>query len=185
MSERVLPLHYSQSSILKTSCEQAFEFLDDFEQLGAHMKRSNWAMAGSHMEYEFDAGRGRAPGAYVRLTGSVLGRPLQIYEQVVEHDVPKFKSWITVGDQHMLILDAYRMGFSLDPVPQGARLEVFIDYARPTGVPGRLLGWLFGGLYARWCVRSMVATANRRFGGGAATKWWNTPSTSSPPAALL
>jgi hypothetical protein len=165
MSDRTLPLHYSQTSILKTSCERAFAFLDDFEQLGSHMMGGSWMMAGSGMRYEFDAARGRAPGARIRLTGSMLGLRLRIEEEVTEREVPRYKSWITTGAQHMLILDAYRMGFSLEPVDQGARLEIFIDYARPAGLAGRLLGWLLGGVYARWCVRSMVAAAVERFGG--------------------
>ena len=165
MSERVLPRHFAQSVILNTTCERAFEFLDDFEQLGAHMMNSSWMMAGSRMHYEFDGARGRAPGAHVRLLGSIAGIPLQIDEEVAEREVPQYKSWITVDAQRMLIMDAYRMGFSLEPADRGSRLEVFIDYALPERFPGRLLGWMLGGAYARWCVRSMLDTAGDRFGG--------------------
>jgi len=163
MSERVLPLHFSQSLILKTSCERAFEFLDDFQQLGAHMMSSSWMMAGSHMRYEFDSMLGHGVGARVWLKGSILGIPLRIDEQVVESDVPIFKSWVTLGAPRLLVMQEYRMGFSLEPCPQGTRLEVFIDYALPENAPARWLGRLLAGTYARWCVRSMLEGANRHF----------------------
>jgi len=46
----------------------------------------------------------------------------------------------------------------------GARLNVFIDYAIPPSGIGHLLGRLFAGAYARWCVRSTLASAASHFG---------------------
>jgi hypothetical protein len=162
---RTLPLQFSHTVLLNTSCERAFEFLDDFERLGSHMMRANWMMAGSQMRYEFDAAHGREPGARIRLKGSMLGMDLDIEEEVCEREPPLRKSWITIGRPHMLVLAEYRMGFELTPTPQGTSLEVYIDYAYPDWGIGRWLGPLLGGAYARWCVRRMVATAREKLAG--------------------
>src|SRR4030067_1009294 len=41
----------------------------------------------------------------------------------------------------------------------GSRLRVFIDYELPPTPGTRWLGFLFGGFYARWCVRQMLQSA--------------------------
>ncbi len=173
MSERTLPLHFSQTVLLNVGGERAFEFLDDFERLGAHMMRANWMMAGAHMRYEFDAARGRATGARVRLRGSMLGMDLDIEEEVCEREPPLRKSWITIGEPRIRVLASYRMGFELIRAPQGTSLEVYIDYVYPDRGIDRWLGRLLGGVYARWCVRRMVATAREHLatrGSGDATR---------------
>jgi hypothetical protein len=55
------------------------------------------------------------------------------------------------------------MGFEIEPLPSGSRLRVWIDYGLPGSFPGRLLGALFAGFYARWCVDRMVGDAARTF----------------------
>jgi hypothetical protein len=169
MSELVLSHGFEQSVDLPAPRHQVFDYLDDFERLGAHMMRSSWMMAGSRMRYQFDAARGRAVGAQLRLTGAFFGIALTIAEEVVERQPPLFKSWRTIGVPRMLILAAYRMGFSIEPTRQGSRLQVFIEYAIPQGGIGRLLGRFFAGMYSRWCVRSMLASATEKFGAAPAS----------------
>jgi protein-S-isoprenylcysteine O-methyltransferase Ste14 len=159
-----LPYHFARSVDLGAPAEVVFEHLDDFEELGAHMMRSSWMMAGSRMRYEFDEAHGRKAGAEVRLLGSILGMKLEIREQVIERAPTRSKSWETVGQPRMLVLAAYRMGFSLAPTAEGCRLQVFIDYAMPRDAIGRWLGRLLGTPYARWCVRNMIAEAAGRLG---------------------
>jgi len=159
-----LPYHFEQSVDLSAHAEVVFEHLDDFERLGEHMMRPSWMMAGSRMRYEFDEARGRKPDARVRLLGSVLGMNLEIEERITERTPGVSKSWQTIGQPRMLILEAYRMGFTVTPGDAGCRLQVFIDYATPHGGLGRWLGQIAGGPYARWCVRSMIDAAVRHFG---------------------
>lgn len=160
--------HFEQDVVLPERAAVVFEHLDDFERLGAHMMRSSWMMAGSHMHYEFDASRGRALHAKVGLRGSMLGLRLTIDEEIVERTPPTVKAWQTIGTPRMLVLSAYRMGYALAPEQNGCRLKVFIDYAFP---PRGFAGWLAriaGPMYARWCVISMIEDAVRVFGKGAA-----------------
>ena len=141
-----------------------YEYLDEFEALGAHMTRASWMRAGSRMRYEFDDARGRRVGARVRLHGSILGLPLDIEERVVERLPPVRKAWQTIGHPRMLVLAHYRMGFSIAPFVGGCRATVFIDYAPAEAGIARWLSRITAAYYARWCVRSMTGQAAGRFG---------------------
>lgn len=166
-ADLVLPRHFERAVELGAPASVVFDYVDDFAHFGEHMTRSSWMMAGSSMRYEFDDARGRAVGAKVRLGGSVLGVPLEIEECVIGRTPPLNKTWETVGQPRMLVLDAYRMGFEVVPQGSGCRLSVFIDYALPRNGIGFWLGRIAGGWYARWCVRSTTAAAVRRFGQAA------------------
>jgi hypothetical protein len=39
--------HYEEQATVPAPADLLFDYLDDFEQLGAHMTRSSWMMAGS------------------------------------------------------------------------------------------------------------------------------------------
>jgi hypothetical protein len=156
--------HYEAQATVDAPAVLLFEYLDDFEQLGAHMTRSSWMMAGSRMRYEFDDGRGRRLGSRVRLLGEFLGFKLDIDERVIDREPGLSKAWQTVGRPRMLILAKYRMGFSLRSLPQGCRVTAFIDYSLPESGLGRWLGALAGGAYARWCVRNVLKQAASHFG---------------------
>jgi len=164
MSEIALLRNFEYSASLPAAPGAVFDFLDDFTHLGAHMTRANRMMAGSRMSYRFDASHGREVGAWIRLTGSFLGIPIEIEERVIDRDPPHSKAWRTVGLPRMLVMGAYRMGYSIRPLPGGSQLNAFIDYVNPQRGIGRALGALFGGAYARWCVRSMLTSAIEHFG---------------------
>ena len=124
MSDTVLTRGFTQSVDLPACRERVFEFLDDFANLGSHMTRSSWMMAGSSMHYEFDVARGRETGARVRISGSFLGLRLQIDEMVDDREPPSRKSWRTVDAQRMWVIAAYRMGFSVDATRSGDRAKL-------------------------------------------------------------
>lgn len=62
------------------------------------------------------------------------------------------------------MIGRYRMGFMVRPAQAGSLVEVFLDYALPDGVFTRILGVIFGDLYARWCVRSVLNGIRNRKG---------------------
>ena len=163
------PHHFQQSVTLAERAGVVFEHLDDFERLGAHMMHSSPMMAGSRMRFEFDEMRGRAEHSLVHLRGSVLGFALTIDEEVIERRPPVAKTWQTIGTPRMLVLDAYRMGYVLEPQEGSSRLTVFIDYAFPSRGLARWVGRMAGAAYARWCVTSMIEDAVRSFGSGDAS----------------
>jgi hypothetical protein len=155
--------HHSEAEVnVSAAPAEVFAFLDDQEALGAHMTRNSAMMAGGRMLYELDETKGHAVGAIIRMRGEMLGLTLRITEAVTERVPPKRKVLETSGDQNMLVISAYRLGFDIDAAPGGATVRVFIDYDLPRGLLG-VLSSLPAYLYARWCVTRMADAAVERF----------------------
>ena len=158
------PFHHESEGTVATSAAALFAHLDDPMHLSAHMSRRSWRMGGGRMDVSVDAGRGQAVGSHIVLSGSAFGLQVALDEVVTERAPPRRKVWQTFGEPHLLVIDAYRMGFDLAAGNVGTRLRVFIDYALPTQGLSRRLGRGLGHAYARWCTRRMVGDAIRRFG---------------------
>ena len=153
--------HYEESVLIPASVEQVFDYIDDHSRLSAHMRQSSWMMGGGRMDVQVDAGHGQAVGSHIRLSGRILGIQLYLAEVVTQHEPPYRKAWQTVGAPKLLVIGHYRMGFEINAENRGSMLRVFIDYELPTTPSARWLGYLFGGIYARWCVRQMIQSARQ------------------------
>lgn len=155
--------HHETTTTLRASAEAAFEYLDDFRNLSAHMERPSAMMLGSRMEISTDGGGGRSVGSRVRMSGRVLGMRLSLEEVVVEREPPVRKTWETV-ESRLVVIGQYRLGFELKPQSDECLLRVFIDYDLPRGAFARLAAAPFAGSYARWCTERMAHDARERFG---------------------
>jgi hypothetical protein len=153
------PLHHQSKVDVAASPDELFALLDDHERLARHMERPSLMTARGEFKVETDARHGRALGSVIRMSGIVLGIGLSAEEVVTGYLPPLSKTWETRGEPRLLVIGAYRMGFTISPRDGGSQLTVFIDYRLPhRGVP-RVLGSILGGLYARWCTRRMVEDA--------------------------
>jgi hypothetical protein len=157
-----LPFHHESVALLDAPLAAAFEYLDDFRKLSAHMEEPSAMMMGSKMAIETDAAGGRVAGSHVRMQGTMLGMTLVLDEVVTEREPPLRKAWQTVNAR-LLVIGPYRLGFELAPEGERTSLRVFIDYALPARTPARWLGRLLAGSYARWCTGRMAADAAQRF----------------------
>lgn len=155
--------HYEDSTLVPVSPKEVFSYADDQSNFSAHMSKSSWMMAGGHMEVTTDEGHSQKVGSHIRLKGKVLGINLFLDEVVTQHDPPYRKVWQTVGDINLLVIGHYRMGLDIKPENSNSRLKVFIDYKLPESLCTRWLGYLFGGMYAKWCVNQMIKGANGYF----------------------
>jgi hypothetical protein len=144
-----------------------FAHLDDQTRLSAHMTKRSWTMGWGKMDVRLDAGRGKAVGSHIVLDGRVFGIHLYLDEVVTEREPPYRKRWRTVGDPRLLVMGQYEMGFDLTEASDGARLRVLIDYELPKTGLAKVLGRLFGRMYAKWCTRQMVTDAAIVFAGTA------------------
>jgi hypothetical protein len=162
MNERSYSHHFEAGLAVNAPRETLFAELDDHEKLSAHMMQSSPMMAGSAMRFDFDEMHGRAIGSEIRMSGKMMGMTLEVREVVRERDPPRRKVWETVGSPRLLVIGDYRMGFTIDPLPNGSSLTVFIDYDDPAGAWAPL-GWLLGPMYARWCTASMAEGAKAAF----------------------
>ena len=165
-----LPFHCESIRIVAGTAESVFSLLDDHNRLAGHMSQTSWMMAGTKMNIELDAAKGRATGSRIELRGRVLGVSIHVAEVVTEHQPPHRKAWETTGTPRLLVIGHYMMGFEIAPQGPSSRLRVFIDYDLPARVPERWLGFLLGGFYARWCTQSMANDAAAYFSSTALQK---------------
>ena len=159
--------HHEKEAIIPASQAEVFAYLDDHTRLAAHMEKRSMMMLGGRMTYAFDAGQGRAVGSVIRMGGHFLGLSLVVVEVVTERTPATSKTWETRGPQRLLIIDSYVMGFETRDVTGRTNTRVYINYRLPSSLPGRWLGLLFAGVYARWCVSRMLDDASRHFQTGA------------------
>lgn len=161
------PFHTEAQGDIAAQPQELFLHLDDPLRLSSHMQKKSMAMMGSSMRVETDERGGRALGSVIRMGGRVLGLPLGLEEVVVQRDPPFAKAWETVGQPQLVVIGAYRMGFTIEARDAGSRLRVFIDYSLPQRRMGRWMGRLFGATYAHWCCQRMVGDAQVAMGAGA------------------
>ena len=86
-------------------------------------------------------------------------------EVITVHEPPRQKEWQTVGSINLLVIDHYTLGFKIQPADAGSQFTVYIDYDLPKSWKTRALGVLFGGMYAKWCVRQMTQGVRDHFSG--------------------
>ena len=111
------------------------------------------------MQIITDPERPRGVGSHIALRGRVFGLRLSVDEEVTRYEPPYLKEWETTQEPRLLVIGQYRMAFSTKGVRDGTELRVTIDYNRPASPLPRLLGILFGRMYARWCTSQMVSDA--------------------------
>ena len=158
MAQRFL-FHEESSGFIAERPELVFAKLDDHARLAAHMARPSWRMGWATMRIITDPHRSRGVGSHIALRGRVFGFRLSVDEAVTRYEPPSLKEWETTQEPRLLVIGQYRMAFSTRGVRDGTELRVTIDYNRPTAPFARLVGILFGPMYARWCTSQMVSDA--------------------------
>ncbi len=155
--------HYEETALVSAGPEELFAYVDDHTRFSSHMSKSSWMMGGGSMHTSVDEGRGQKVGSHIQLQGKVFGISLWLDEVVTEHTAPFRKLWKTVGTPRLLIIGHYEMGLEIIPDGEGSRLTVFINYELPLSPRTRFLGYIFSGMYAKWCVRQMLQGAQTSF----------------------
>lgn len=148
--------HFEDAADVPATPSEVFDYIDDHARFSSHMNESSWMMLGSRMSTRVDDGKGRVVGSHIFMNGRVLGLRLELDEIVTVHEPPRAKTWQTVGKPMLLVIGRYRMGVKIQPTSNGSHFTVFIDYAFPSGRWTYWLSRLFGGVYARWCVKQML-----------------------------
>ncbi len=148
--------HYEENALISASAEKVFDYADNFYNFSSHMNKSTWMMGGGKMKTEIDEGKGRKIGSHVKMSGKVFGVNLFLDEVITVHEVPYRKVWQTVGNINLLVIDHYTLGFEIKPENNGCKIKVFIDYNLPKSTKTYWLGFLFGSMYAKWCVKQMI-----------------------------
>ena len=155
--------HYENSTVISAPVEEVFTYADDHKRLSSHMSQSSPMLVGNKMETYVDEGRGQTVGSHIKMSGRVFGVNLFLDEVITIHEPPHHKEWQTVGDINLLVIDHYKLGFEIKSQEEGSHFKVYIDYDLPQSLRTRLLGLLFGGMYAKWCVQQMLKRVRDHF----------------------
>ncbi len=148
--------HYEDSVYIPVSPKELFVYVDDHKNFSSHMNKSSWMMGGGRMNTHMDDKRFRELGSHIQMGGTVFGIKLYLDEVVRHYEPPYRKQWQTVGKLNLLVIDHYKLGFGIDPKDNGSNFRAYIDYYLPQSVATRILGYLFGRMYAKWCVNQMI-----------------------------
>ena len=159
------PLHHRSEVDVAADVQRVFAHLDDHRRLASHMEKPSLMMAGATLRVETDELKGQAVGSVIRVNGRVLGLGLAVEEVVTDRVPPLRKTWETRGEPRLLVIGAYRMGFTIAALGARSRLVVFIDYQLPPRGFARGLALLFGRTYAAWSTRRMATDAVAAFAG--------------------
>ncbi len=155
--------HYEESTLIHASAKEVFAYADDHANFSAHMNKSSWMMGGGSMETIVDEARGQKAGSHITMQGKVLGVNLFLDEVITIHKPPHQKEWQTVGNINLIVIDHYKLGFEIEVKENQSKLKVYIDYNIPKTFITKILGQLFGGIYAKWCVRQMISGVDNHF----------------------
>ena len=155
--------HYEENIIIPVAPDDVFNYADDHTNFSSHMNKSSWMMGGGKMTTHPDDRNFQKVGSHLRMSGTVFGIKLFLDEVVTRHKPPIRKEWQTVGDLNLLVIGQYKLGFKIKPQNSSSKLNVYIDYDLPQSGGTRLLGYLFGGIYAKWCVGQMIQNIQRHF----------------------
>ncbi len=152
--------HYEESVLVNASLEEIFAYVDNHLNFSSHMNKSSLMMGGGKMETELDAGQGKVVGSHIKMGGNVLGIKLYLDEVITEHTPPRRKVWKTVGIPKLLVIGTYELGFEITKENEKSKFKVFINYNLPHDGISKLLGLLFGRVYAKWCVHQMIQSTS-------------------------
>ena len=155
--------HYEENAFIQASAERVFAYADNFYNFSSHMNKSTWMMGGGEMETTVDAGNGQKVGSHIQMDGKVFGVNLFLDEVVEIHEPPKRKEWKTVGKINLLVIDHYVLGFYIESQDNTSKLTIYIDYELPKSLKTRWLGYVFGEMYAKWCVQQMINGVKEHF----------------------
>lgn len=160
--------HFGVTANVNAPAEQVFNFADDPAHLASHMNKKSWMMGNGMMEMTVDDAGGKAVGSVISLAGKAFGIRMSLEEAVTERVPPLRKVWETLSEPHILVVGSYRMGFEVSDADSGSSFRVFIDYTRPTKGVGRIIGWLLGKWYAKWCTQRMLKDTVKHFAASTA-----------------
>lgn len=146
--------------IINAKPEEVFAFMDDINNTGMHMTKSNAQMMGSKLNLEWLTENKTGLNSKYKWTGKVLGMKMKFIVLVTQWDNSKSKTWETVGDAKMIVISWYRMYLELTPNENGTTsAKLGILYTKSKNV----LGFMLGKRYSVWCVKSMLKDTQKHF----------------------
>jgi hypothetical protein len=146
----------SRIETYNATSDKVFQCLDDLGITGMHMTKSSMPMMGGKLKLDFLTPHHTGLGSQYRWTGNVMWMMMDFTVEVTKwiHNVEK--TWETVGDPKVIIYSWYRMHLKIEKAANGTKAELSISYEKPKGWFNKILCFLLGDWYCRWCLKHML-----------------------------
>jgi hypothetical protein len=138
------------------SPEAVFDCLDDLGVTGMHMAKSSMPMMGGKMELKFLTSHQSGLYTRYRWTGKVLWWVLDFTVEVTKWIKDKEKTWETIGPAQIILYSGFQMNLKIETNSVETIANLSISYEKPKGVFNKVLCFLLGSFYARWCLKNML-----------------------------
>lgn len=151
---------YERTMFMNGNPRDVFTFMDNIENTGMHMTKSNGAMMGGKLTIQWLSDHKTGLGTKYRWTGRVAGMKMDFTVEVNKWVDGKEKVWGTVGDAKMIVIDWFEMYLIISAKENGkSEAKLGIYYTKHKS----LWGFLLGKWYSKWCVKSMLKDTRKHF----------------------
>ena len=140
----------------KASSKEVFDCIDDLGVTGMHMTESSMPMMGGKMHLEFLTPQKTGLHTKYRWTGKMLWWPLDFTVEVTRWISGRVKTWETIGPTQLVIYSWFQMNLMVEQGSKESIASLSISYERPQKVINKILCFLFGDWYCRWCLKNML-----------------------------
>lgn len=154
----------SRTETYNSTPEKVFQCLDDLGVTGMHMTKSSMPMGGK-LNLEFLTPHDTGLGSKYRWTGNVMWMEMDFTVEVTKWLNGKEKTWETIGDPKVIIYSWYRMHLKISEDNNGTKAELSISYEKPKGWFNKVLCFLLGDWYCRWCLKHMLGDCKKSVEG--------------------
>lgn len=148
--------------VYKASAQDVFECLDDLGITGMHMEKSSMPLMGGKMNLEFLTPQKTGLHTKYRWTGKIFWMTLDFTVMVTNWIKNQEKTWETIGKPALIIYSWFRMHLKIENYIEGTVAMLSIDYEKPKGLFNKLLCFLVGDWYAKWCLKNMLNDTEKR-----------------------
>lgn len=146
--------------VINASPKEVFDFMDDINNTGMHMTKTNPQMMGSKLNLEWLTDHKTGLNTQYKWTGKVVGMKMKFTVVVTGWESGRSKTWETIGKAKMIVISWYRMYLELKQNDDGTTTaKLGILYTRSKS----FLGFLLGKRYSMWCVNSMLNDTQKHF----------------------
>jgi hypothetical protein len=146
----------SRTETYNSTPEKVFLCLDDLGVTGMHMTKSSMPMMGGKLNLEFITPHHSGLGSKYRWTGNVMWMEMDFTVEVTKWISGKEKTWETIGDPKVIIYSWYRMYLKISEDCNITTAELSISYEKPKGWFNKVICFLLGDWYCRWCLKHML-----------------------------
>lgn len=151
---------YEKTIYIEASSDSVFAFMDDVKNTGSHMTKKNGAMMGSKLSFKWLTQNQAGIGATYQWNGKVMWMKMDFTVQVFQWQSGKDKTWGTIGNSKMIVIDWFEMHLITSPITsEKTEVRLEIKYTKSKNIKGFLLGKL----YAKWCVKKMLKDSKKHF----------------------